>query len=134
VKIGSCCLFHRCTRVENRGGAGGGGGGQGFKVRNGHSPANLANSSTRRKIAIFGEYSPGSRTFANLFCSDSPDLNWPKYLHDILRVLQVLQTRTLLTVYIEREHETKQVKTFFFLSLSLSLSLPLPPSHTQKTG
>ncbi len=28
----------------------------GLRLSNGHSPANLANSSTRQKFAIFGEY------------------------------------------------------------------------------
>jgi hypothetical protein len=61
------------------------------------------------KMVFFGNVpdSPDSPTFANLFCSDSPDSNSPKYLHDILRVLRVLQKCTLLSVYIERERETK---------------------------
>jgi hypothetical protein len=69
------------------------------KLSNGHWTANLSNSSTRQKFAIFGEFeyspeicyfwrirvlakmalfenrsdSPDSSTFANLVCSDSQD-------------------------------------------------------------
>ncbi len=67
-----------------------------FEVSNGHSPANLLNSSTRRKFAIFGEFrvlakmvifenwpdSMHSPTFANLFWLDSihsPDIRQPLF-------------------------------------------------------
>jgi len=47
-----------------------------FFLSNGHSPANLANSSTHRKFAVFGEceYSPDSLTFAKPLTEYSPDL------------------------------------------------------------
>jgi hypothetical protein len=45
-------------------------------LSNGYSPANLANLSTRAKLAVFRNMrdSPDSPTFAKPCCADSPDL------------------------------------------------------------
>ncbi len=77
-----------------------------FYLSNGYSPANLANSSTRAKLAVFGNVSdpPDSPTFAKPCRADSPS-----------RVARARQTRRHSPSRVARTRQTRERRVWHVL-------------------
>ncbi len=75
----------------------------GYLISNGYSPANLANSSTRTKLAVFGEceYSP-KRPFSEM-CRTRQTRR-----HSASRVARTRQTRRHLPSHVARTRQTRR--------------------------